>query len=109
MENYPNYNRPTIAEFISKVKEMDYLQIHKEVNSACKNIESLHGKTPDYLVRYLKELKEFGFFMYCCGRPFGVTDEHFKLYKEVAQNLIDKNQWKDSALDVFSQTSSSIV
>lgn len=99
----------SIKNFIDSVKNMDNLEIHKEVNRACKNIESLHGKATSEQFRYLNELKQFGFFMYCCLKPSGVSDENFKLYKEVAQNLVDKNQWKATALDVFNLPTSSSV
>jgi hypothetical protein len=94
--------------FLSRMAELDYLQILTTADAECASVErASFGKKGAVRqrelgsVKYASRIKAFLYFMRFGSRPGSATDSEFQSYRVVAEALVKKEQFKPSILDLF--------
>ncbi|NQV83264.1 MAG: hypothetical protein HQ494_05535 [Rhodospirillales bacterium] len=54
-------------------------------------------------LEYAERVKQFLVFLQYCVKPNGVTDEDWQAYRPICQVLVDRQQMKNEALDLFKE------
>jgi hypothetical protein len=96
------------ADFIEKVKDMDYHDIMKYGNREVAEMESIlysnREAEKDMNIenkKYSEQIKAFILFISKGIKPVGVSAYDFRLYRIVVEYLVAKEQMKQEAIDVF--------
>jgi len=97
---------------ISRIKELDWHKMLPEVEKEARSAESaaFSGKSGCVRARemgaveYASKMKSLAFFLGNSTIPAGATLSEIKLYREIAENLVCKKQFKAEVLNLFERT-----
>ena len=95
-------------EFLDAMVGKDYREILVAADRECAAAESRsYGVNGAPRARkmgstdYARSLKSFLFFLQNGVRPAGASDQEFAKYRPICEALVEKKQFKPSALDIF--------
>jgi hypothetical protein len=94
--------------FLNKIAEMSYEEMIKEANTEIINSERMvksgvGKKGKGILIKYIREVKEFLFFLNNGIKPNTVEQWNWLMYKPLVMNLVKKGAFTKMALEVFNE------
>lgn len=103
----PSYS---INELLEQIKDMDWPAMRDAVSKEGREAErrSEKGIGADEAVRrgsreYARILRGLAFFLQGGGKPAGVSDSEFQLFRPVCERLVEKGQFKPETLELFGE------
>lgn len=96
------------SEFIERIKDRNYPDIISEAEAECYRAESGTSQVKGAVAKraagaldYASDLKGLLFFFRYGIKPAGLSDYKFQELKPICDNLVKKQQFKSTILDLF--------
>ena len=93
----PEFN---FSEFINTVKNKDKQVICGLAESEAREAEKI-SEIKGYGHDYVDAVTIFIYFLMYQQKPFGINEEHFEMFKQVCEKLVEKKQLSSDVMKMF--------